>query len=55
MNKVEKEVNRLKSRLARWILKIVYRISTYEGNNSTHGLDDSSAVLGLSSIFVCLY
>lgn len=43
MNKVEKEVNRLKSRLARWILKIVYRISTYDGNDSTHGLDDSSA------------
>ena len=44
MNKVEKEVNRLKARLARWILKVVYRISTYDGSDSTHVSDDSSTI-----------
>lgn len=44
MNKVEKEINRLKARLARWILKVVYRISTYDGSDSTHVSDDSSTI-----------
>lgn len=44
MNKVEKEVNRLKARLARWILKIVYRISTYDGSDSTAIPSDSTAI-----------
>lgn len=44
MNKIEKEANRLKRRLASWIAKIVYFISTYDGSDSTHGLDDSTEV-----------
>ena len=44
MNRVEKEVNRLKARLARWILKVVYRISTYDGSDSKPVSDDSSVV-----------
>jgi len=44
MNKVEKEVNRLKARLARWILKVVYRISTYDGSDSKPVSDESSVV-----------
>jgi len=44
MNKVEKEVNRLKARLARWILKVVYRISTYDGSDSKPSGSDSTVV-----------
>ena len=44
MNKIEKEANRLKARLARWIAKIVYSISTYDGSDSKPVSDDSSVV-----------
>ena len=38
------DTDKLKSRLARWIAKIVYRISTYDGSDSGAVLDDSSTV-----------
>lgn len=44
MNKVEKEVNRFKARLARWILKVVYRISTYDGSDSKPVSDETKPV-----------
>ncbi len=44
MNKIEKEANRLKRRLASWIAKIVYFISTYNGSDSTPSGGDSTAV-----------
>lgn len=44
MNKIEKEANRLKSRLAAWIAKIVYFISTYDGSPSTATPGDSTAI-----------
>ena len=44
MNKIEKEANRLKARLARWIAKIVYSISTYDGSPSTTTPGDSTVV-----------
>lgn len=44
MNKIEKEMNRLKARLARWIAKIVYSISTYDGSPSTTTPGDSTVV-----------
>ena len=44
MNKIEKEANRLKRRLARWIAKIVYSISTYDGSPSTTTPGDSTAI-----------
>lgn len=44
MNKIEKEANRLKARLARWIAKIVYSISTYGGSDSKPVSDDSTTV-----------
>ena len=44
MNKIEKEANRLKARLARWIAKIVYSISTYDRSDSKPVSDDSTTV-----------
>jgi hypothetical protein len=44
VNKIEKEANRLKARLARWIAKIVYSISTYDRSDSKPVSDDSTAI-----------
>lgn len=44
MNKIEKEINRFKARLASWILKLVYRISTYDGSDSTPSESNSTIV-----------
>lgn len=44
MNKLEKEVNRFKARLAGWIAKVVYFISTYDGSPSKPSGSDSTAI-----------
>ena len=44
MNKIEKEANRLKARLVRWIAKIVYSISTYDGSDSKPSGGESTAI-----------